>query len=90
MPDSISKFKNWTRKGTDEFLSSNNPYSFNVSRNDSIVANFEIATYRITLFINFPEAGTIQTSMDLNNIPAGSYVTLLANAKSGYEFEQWM
>ena len=97
--DSISgyRFKNWTRKGTDEFLSRNNPYSFTINRHDSIVANFEIATYRIVLYTTSIGvcgedncvAGTIYADMDFNNIPGGSYVTVLAIADSSFMFDQW-
>ena len=52
------RFKDWTRKGTSTEISKNNPYTFNVSSNDSLVANFElIPNYTLTLY--YTDYGTV-------------------------------
>ena len=86
-------FVNWTENGT--VVSTNASYTFNVTANRNLKANFEIDTYQITVTANPANGGTVQ----INNGTAGSTATgtfahgttiqLKATANSGYSFSQW-
>ena len=81
------KFSNWIRKGTNTVISSNNPYDFTVSSNDSLVANFT-AMYTIT--VNASTGGTVSTNpSNTTNLISGTKVTLTATANNGYKFNNW-
>ena len=80
------EFVNWTEDGN--VVSEDAEYSFTVTKDRSLVANFEkiIVNYNVTVTINPEEAGTITG--------AGTYaeneeVTLTATANENYKFVNW-
>ena len=87
-PNNCYRFLNWTRKGTSTVISAANPYIFTVANNDSLVANFELITYSIT--VSNAGNGSVETvPTDLTNIACGTVCTLTATANSGYKFVNW-
>ncbi len=78
------KFVNWTEN--DVIVSTENEYSFIVTKDINLVANFEKTTCNVTVVVNPEEAGTVTG--------AGTYiknmsVTLVATANTGYKFVNW-
>ena len=59
-PNSCYRFLNWTRKGTTTVVSTANPYTFTVTSNDSLVANFEQIFYRLD--VTSAGNGTVSTT----------------------------
>jgi hypothetical protein len=83
-PSSQCEFINWTENG--EVISENMVYSFIVSRDLNIVANFAPIIYEVTVSANPPEGGTV--------IGGGSYtygemITITAEANPGFLFLNW-
>jgi hypothetical protein len=76
-------FVNWTEGGTE--VSTNANYSFTVTEARTLVANFEINTYTITVSST---AGGSATGG--GNYTHGQTVTLNATANTGYEFLYWL
>jgi hypothetical protein len=87
-------FVNWTDENG-AVASTQASYTFNVTANRNLKANFEIDTYQITVTANPANGGTVQ----INNGTAGSTasgtfaygttIQLKATANSGYNFSQW-
>ena len=80
------RFLNWTENG--DVVSENAEYSFVVTKDRSLVANFEkiVVNYNVTATVNPEEAGTVTG--------AGTYVenetvVLTATANDGYKFLNW-
>ena len=84
-PDSGYKFKNWTLNGS--VVSTSNPYIATITANSTFVANFEIATYTVSVYAGY--GGTATASA--NSVEYGGSVTLTATPKpdSRYEFKNW-
>jgi hypothetical protein len=76
-------FVNWTDNGSE--VSTDSSYTFTISSNKSLVANF-MATYTVSTSSN-PLAGG-STSGD-GTYPDGSSVTVTATANSDYTFANW-
>ena len=77
-------FVNWTENGD---VVSNSPiYSFTVTSNRDIVANFEVNTYEITATANPTNGGTVTGAGTYDH---GTTVTLTATAAEGYHFVSW-
>ena len=79
------QFVNWTEDG--EEVSTNVKYSFKVTEDRELVANFELKTYDVVISVNPENAGTVTG--------AGKYlgnqeVTLTATPISGYRFVNWL
>ena len=79
------QFVNWTEDG--EEVSTNVKYSFKVTEDRELVANFELKTYDVVISVNPEDAGTVTG--------AGTYlgnqeVTLTATPISGYRFVNWL
>ena len=77
-------FANWTDNGN--MVSTNPTYTFTVNSSRTLVANFQINSYSITVSANSAEGGTIAG--------AGSYwygqsCTVTATSNSGYIFNNW-
>jgi len=77
-------FVSWTDNGT--IASTSSSYTFPLSANRTLVANFTINTYTVTLSSN-PAAGGTTTGAGSFN--AGSSVTVTASANNGYTFVNW-
>ena len=77
-------FANWTENGT--VVSSNAQYTFTVSGNRTLVANFEPIVYTIAASASPVEGGSVSGAGDY---PFGQTVTLAATANTGYTFANW-
>ena len=77
-------FVNWTENGNQ--VSAEAEYSFAVTGNRSLVANFTSQEYTITATAEPEEGGTVDGSGGYNN---GDECTLTATANEGYEFLNW-
>ena len=77
-------FVNWTENGSQ--VSAEAEYSFAVTGNRSLVANFTSQEYTITATAEPEEGGTVNGSGGYNN---GDECTLTATANEGYEFLNW-
>ena len=78
------QFLNWTEN--DVIVSTENEYSFIVTKDINLIANFEKTTCNVTAVANPEEAGTITgTGTYVKNMS----VTLTAKANEGYKFLNW-
>ena len=78
------QFLNWTEN--DVIVSTESEYTFTITKDINLVANFEKTTCNVTVVVNPEEAGTVTG--------AGTYiknmsVTLVATANTGYKFVNW-
>ena len=78
-------FTNWTEDG--EVVSTDAAYSFTVTSDRDLVANFRINTYEITATVTPSGAGTVTGT---GAYAYGTQCTLTANANEGYAFSNWM
>ncbi|MEI6749731.1 MAG: InlB B-repeat-containing protein [Bacteroidota bacterium] len=77
-------FANWTDGGS--VVSSNSVYTFLVSGNRSLVANFVPASFQITATASPSDGGTITGT---GTVAYGGTATLTAFQNTGYVFAQW-
>ncbi len=77
-------FVNWTENGA--IVSTDAEYSFTVTADRTLVANFELISYTISATANPTDGGTIAGAGDYNY---GQTVTLTATANTGYNFVNW-
>ena len=77
-------FTNWTENGN--VVSTNANYTFTVSGNRTLVANFTLNTYTITITANPSEGGTVTGAGEFDH---GESCTVTANANEGYIFANW-
>ena len=84
-PRTSCRFINWTVNGT--VVSTDATYSFTVTEDVVLVANFEQLTYNVSVIINNPDYGTVFGDGDY---PQNSVATLTAYANSFYKFEKWV
>ena len=84
------QFKNWTNM-SGNIVSTQNPYTLSVTKNDTIMASFEqIAPTTYSLTVKIEGNGSVTTDpANTTNLPSGSQVTLTATANSGYKFIYW-
>lgn len=78
------RFVNWTQGGT--AVSANPVYSFPVTANITLVANFAVANYIIVTTVS--PAGTGSTSGG-GSFNYGASVTIRATPATGYQFTNW-
>ena len=78
-------FTDWTEDG--EVVSTDAEYSFTVTSDRDLVANFSINTYEITATVTPSGAGTVTGT---GTYAHGTQCTLTANANEGYTFSNWM
>lgn len=78
-------FTNWSENG--EVVSTNASYTFSVTGNRTLVANFEIQTYTISITANPSNGGTV--SGGGSNFTYGQNCTVEASASNGYKFKFW-
>ncbi|MBN2261961.1 MAG: T9SS type A sorting domain-containing protein, partial [Prolixibacteraceae bacterium] len=82
-------FVNWTEDGLE--VSTSNNYSFTVTADRTLVANFEqdaAQTYTVALEVNEGEGGTVNFSSQ--SFEMGASVTAIATPADGYLFTKWM
>ena len=77
-------FVNWAENGT--VLSTDPSYTFTVNENHTLVANFTVQSYTITLTANPTEGGTLTGGGTYNY---GQYCTAVATEADGYTFVNW-
>ena len=77
-------FVNWTENGN--VVSTNASYSFTVTSNRTLIANFELQTFDIKVSIDPMEAATVTGE---GNYPYGSEVTLTLTRNEDYQFVNW-
>ena len=77
-------FTNWTENGS--VLSTDASYTFTVTSNRNLVANFTLNTYTITASSNPNEGGIVNGAGEYNH---GANCTLTATANTGYTFANW-
>jgi hypothetical protein len=77
-------FINWTENGNP--VSNQLSYTFTVTSDRSLVANFTTQNYIITAIANPTEGGTVSGSGGYNY---GDNCTLSATANTGYVFQRW-
>lgn len=78
------KFVNWTNNGV--VVSSNSTYSFNVTGNINLTANFEPVYFEVQIFPNPSDAGTVSGGGTYLNT---SNVTVTATPNKGFMFVNW-
>jgi hypothetical protein len=82
-------FVNWTEDGLE--VSTSNNYSFTVTADRTLVANFEqdaAQTYTVAIEVNEGEGGTVNFSSQ--SFEMGASVTAIATPADGYLFTKWM
>ena len=77
-------FVNWTENGTP--VSTNSNYTFTVTGNRTLVANFTIPSYAISVSANPSNGGTVTGGGSYNY---GQSCTVSASASTGYIFVNW-
>ena len=83
-PNTGYVFNNWKENGS--VVSTNATYSFTVTGDRTLVANFGLSTFAITATANPATGGTITGA---GNYTYGSNATLTAAASTGYTFVNW-
>ncbi|MGC8990265.1 MAG: CARDB domain-containing protein, partial [Verrucomicrobiia bacterium] len=77
-------FVNWTENGIEQ--SRNRTYTFTLTRNRDLVANFALESYQIAAFNDPSNGGTVTGA---GAYPYGSTCTLKATPNFGYQFRDW-
>ena len=77
-------FTNWTENGN--VVSTNASYSFTVTGNRTLVANFQMQSYTITATADPANGGTVSGGGTFNY---GQNCTLTATPATGYNFVRW-
>jgi len=83
-PNGSYAFANWTENGA--VVSSSPSYTFTLSGNRTLVANFAPVTYIVGVSASPSGAGTAAGG---GTFAAGSSVTVTASANTGYQFANW-
>jgi len=81
-PSDCYSFVNWTSGGV--VISADNPYSFTVTKDSALVANFAIKTYDVTV-----SAGTGGTASGTDTYNCGETATVTATPSDCYSFVNW-
>ena len=83
-PNTGYTFTNWTENGN--VVSTNANYTFTVTSNRTLVANFQMQSYTITVTANPANGGTVSGGGTFNY---GQSCTLTATPATGYNFVRW-
>ena len=78
------EFVNWTENNLE--VSKDNPYKFQATENRTIRGNFKKITFTITVNPNNSDWGSVTGGGDYET---GASVSIKADAKPGYHFEEW-
>ena len=84
-PYYLSSFQNWTENG--EVVSTNTSYTFTVTGDRNLVANFSVLSFSVTVSANPPEGGTV--SGGGSGFSLYQDCTVKAVANPGYTFVNW-
>lgn len=77
-------FVNWTANGT--AVSTTTSYTFAISANTTLVANFEVITYSLNVTA---QNGNVSKDPEQQSYNSGSTVELIATPETGYQFSSW-
>ncbi len=77
-------FVNWTEEG--EVVSTDAQYSFVVTDDRTLVANFSLNSYEVSAYASPEEGGTVN---GMGVFSYGATATLTATASTGYTFVSW-
>ena len=83
-PSAGYKFLNWTEN--DNVVSEELEFSFNITSNRNLVANFELLTYEVNVSASPENAGAVTGA---GNYKHGDEVTVTATPNAGYRFVSW-
>ncbi|MFD2516359.1 InlB B-repeat-containing protein [Salinimicrobium flavum] len=83
-PNSGYTFVNWTANG--EEVSTDSGYTFELTENTNLVANFERNTYTLNVTAEY---GEVEINPNDQNYNHGDQVVLTAKPADGYEFSSW-
>lgn len=86
-PNTGYTFTNWTDNGT--IVSTSAAYQITMTRNRTLVANFTLNSYTLTVTINPTGGGTVVKNPDRAAYDSGTTVQLTATPSSGYTFTSW-
>ena len=84
MPNEGCQFVNWTRES--DIVSTDAVYTFTVTEDLALVANFATSSYTISASANPAVGGTVTGAGEYDH---GANVTLSASANEGYTFVNW-
>lgn len=80
-------FKNWTDNGT--IVSTSAAYQISMTANRTLVANFTLNSYTLTVNINPTGGGTIAKSPNQTLYDSATTVQVTATPATGYTFTSW-
>ena len=80
------QFLRWTENGSQ--VSTNASYTFTVTGNRNLVAQFQQINYTINVSANPSQGGTVTGGG--GNFHYGDQCTVIANPNAGYTFQRWM
>ena len=83
-PRGTREFLNWTKNG--EVISINSTYSFTVTEDTELIANFKGQTYSVSVIANNDEYGVVTGG---GSYEENTEVTVTATANDGYHFSHW-
>ena len=81
------QFKNWTKNGV--IVSTNAVYTFTVTEDVNLIANYEKRKYNISLISNFPNAGMLTGGGTFQPNNCDTVITIKAQDNSCYVFKNW-
>ena len=84
IPNEGYKFISWTENG--EVVSTDLEFTFVVTSNRNLAANFELLTYEVAVTANIENAGSVSGDGTYSH---GEEVTLTATPNEGYKFISW-
>ena len=88
------EFVGFTKKGTQEIVSKDNPYVFQIQENMELTANFKEVDHSYLIYVESPDPQMGTVTMDPANegniYKEGTEITVKAEPKAGYEFAQWL
>ena len=88
------EFVGFTKKGTQEIVSKDNPYVFQIQENMELTANFKEVEHSHLIYVESPDPQMGTVTMDPANegniYKEGTEITVKAEPKAGYEFAQWL
>ena len=88
------EFVGFTKKGTQEIVSKENPYVFQIQENMELTANFKEVEDSYLIYVESPDSQMGTVTMDPANegniYKEGTEITVKAEPKAGYEFAQWL
>ncbi|MEN6501253.1 MAG: leucine-rich repeat domain-containing protein [Tenuifilaceae bacterium] len=83
-PSTGYRFASWTSNGTE--VSTSSTFTFMVTGDSSLVANFELKTYAVSATSSPAGSGTVTGAGTYSH---GASVTLVATPSTGYRFASW-